>query len=212
MVAPRVPGPPPPRPSKQLSVHDLDEPASVSREDADAARLRVTMKLIRQEQERAEAAERALDKMKNEREQRDSSISLSASAVTVKKGGQRFVIPLAVVLSVAPVLWAGVNDYLEVKRQIKEQTKGFASFEEHFGKIEQKLVEQAKSQAELREDVARLSGYLAAVLPKAGVSVPGAESGASFVSVVVDPLPIGAVRQTPVNVRTKVPAPAPRRP
>jgi hypothetical protein len=67
--------------------------------------------------------------------------------------------------------------------------------------------------AELRETVAQLSGYIAGVLPKAGVKVPGAEPGATFVNVVSDPLPLGEMkkRQASITVRTPVPAPAPKK-
>lgn len=142
----------------------------------------------------------------------DHAITVTADALTVQRKGRKFVIPFALVSVLAPLLWTGAMDYVEVKRQAKEMKATFASTTERIDKLEQKLAEQARDETALRETVAQLSGYLAGVLPKAGVTVPGLAPGAIPVNVVSDPLPIGARRPTPVNVRTQVPAPSARVP
>lgn len=142
----------------------------------------------------------------------DHAITVTAEALTVQRSGRKFVIPFALISVVAPLLWAGVTDYLTMKRDAKEQKDTFAATMKRVDTLDQKLAEQARENAALRETVAQLSGYLAGVLPKAGVTVPSLSPGAIPVKVVSDPLPIGARLPTPVRVRTPVPAPSVRVP
>lgn len=110
------------------------------------------------------------------------------------------------------LIWTLISDYLQLKRDLKNQTETYGAQAKRIEEINNFAHEVAKSNEELREKVAELSGYLAGVLPKAGVKVPGAEPGAAFVNILDDPLPAGELkkRQKPIVVHTPVPAPAPR--
>lgn len=198
-----------------------DNLQAVSVQDAAEARARAALQLVEAEAARADEAEQRAEALEAELERsrathvvaaQDHAITLTADALTVQRKGHKLVIPFALVSVLAPLLWAGVTDYLETKRAAKEMKDTFASTTLRIDKLEQKLSEQSRESAALRETVAQLSGYLAGVLPKAGLMVPGALPGAAAINVVSDPLPLGAKRITPVNVRTAVPAPAPRRP
>lgn len=193
---------------------------AVSAMDAADARARAALRLAEEADARAEEAEKraaglvsALERAKVPQAPVLPSghvVTVTADAVTVQRKGKKFVIPFALVSILAPLIWAGVTDYLETKRQAKEMKDTFADTTARIDKLEQKLAEQARDNASLRETVAQLSGYLAGIFPKAGLMVPGAMPGAAPVNVVSDPLPIGARRMTPVMVRTAVPAPAPK--
>jgi len=203
-----------------------DNLQAVSLQDAAEARARAALQLVEAETARAEEAERRAAELSAELERskaahtvetqdhtkasQDHAITLTAEALTVQRKGRKYVIPFALVSILGPLLWASIADYVEMKRQARDMKDTFASTTQRIDKLEQKLSEQAKENAGLRETVAQLSGYLAGVLPKAGLMVPGAMPGAASINVVSDPLPIGAKRITPVNVRTAVPAPAPR--
>ena len=198
--------------------------SAVSLQDAAESRARAALRLAEDERQRADAAEARATELEGalgrarsahiaaEQDHvvatQDHAITVTADALTVRRKGRKFVIPFALVSILAPLLWAGVMDYVEVKRQAREMKATFASTTERIDKLEQKLAEQAREHVALRETVAQLSGYLAGVLPKAGVTVPGLAPGATRVDVVSDPLQIGARRPTPVNVRTQVPAPS----
>lgn len=185
---------------------------AVSNQDAAEARARVAIRHLEEEQVRVAELEAELAQVRptNPPQSTHNTISVSPDAVTLRRDGKKFVLPFALLLAVAPLVWTAVMDYVELKRAAREQKDTFASTTSRIDALERKLSEQAKENASLRETVAQLSGYLAGVLPKAGVTVPGAEPGAARMAVISDPLPLGASRQTPVNVRTPVPAPAPR--
>lgn len=197
-----------------------DDLQAVSKQDAAESRARAALRQLEEEQARADALEQELAMVRSAGHAvapavapsttSDNAISVSPTAVTVRRNGKKFVIPFALFMTLGPLLWTAITDYMELKRSTKEQKATFASTTARIDTLEQKLAEQARENVELRETVAQLSGYLAGVLPKAGVTVPGAAPGASKVSIVSDPLPLGAKRVTPVNVRTPVPAPAPR--
>lgn len=116
-------------------------------------------------------------------------------------------IPFTLIVAAVPLIWALVNDWQEMKRQYKEMKDTYAEMQKRTDGLEQRLADVTRSNNDLRETVAKLSGYVAAALPNAGVKVPGAEPGAIAVSVQADPLPRGAKRQTPVTTHTLVPAP-----
>lgn len=202
-----MPKPPPIRRSRSY-----DDLQAVSNSDAAEARARAALHLVEEEQRRVAELEEELKNRPARGITVESAhtISVSAEAVTVRRNGKKFVIPFAILMAVAPLVWTVVMDYTEMRRAAKEQKDTFASTTRRIDTLEQKLAEQARDNASLRETVAQLSGFLAGVLPKAGVTVPGAEPGASPVNVISDPLPLGARRQTPINVRTRVPAPAMR--
>jgi hypothetical protein len=185
-----------------------DDLKAVSDQDAAESRARAALRQLEEEQARADVLEQELAAAKATAAH--NAISVSPDAVTVRRNGKKFVIPFALLMAVTPLVWTVVMDYVELKRAAKEQKDTFATTAARIDTLEWKLSEQAMDNASLRETVAQLSGYLAGVLPKAGVTVPGAAPGASRMAIVSDPLPLGAKRQTPVNVRTPVPAPAPR--
>lgn len=218
-------GPPVPPPKRAFSSDNL---TAVSLQDAAESRARAALRIADDERQRADDAEEraaelesALARVKSahvaaEQDRavsaQEHGVTVTADALTVQRSGRKFVIPFTLVSILAPLIWTGVADYLEMKRQAKEQKDTFASTTLRIDKLEQKLAEQARESASLRETVAQLSGYLAGVLPKAGVTVPGLAPGAIPVNVVSDPLPLGTRRPTPVNVRTQVPAPSTRAP
>ena len=186
------------------------------------------MQLIGAEAARADEAERRAEELAEELERskathvvaardhavaaQDHAVTLTADALTVQRKGRKFVIPFALITTLAPLLWAGISDYVEMKRQAKEMKDTFASTTLRIDKLEQKLAEQSRENSSLRETVAQLAGYLAGVLPKAGVTVPGLTTGAQPSTVVSDPLPLGTRKRLQVNVRTPVPAPSLRQP
>jgi hypothetical protein len=139
-------------------------------------------------------------------------LSISPTGVTVRGKHWKFTIPLTLLLSLVPLIFSLASDYMQMKRDFKTQTETFARTAARIEEINTYAHDVGKSNSELRETVAQLSGYLAGVLPKAGVKVPGAEPGATMVNVVSDPLPLGEMkkRQKPITVRTPVPAPAPK--
>lgn len=202
-----------PKPPLLRRTQSSDDLKAVSSQDAAEARARAALRQLEEEQARADALEAELAQARATvptppAPPVHNAISVSPDAVTLRRGGKKYVIPFALLVTVTPFIWTGVMDYMELKRAAKEQRDTFASTTARIDTLEQKLAEQARDNASLRETVAQLSGYLAGVLPKAGVTVPGAEPGASRMAVVSDPLPLGAKRQTPVHVRTPVPAPA----
>lgn len=227
---------PPPRPvwSNTKSHDDLK---AVSALDAAESRLRAAMQLADEEAKRADAEERKSIILRSELETLKANpqptqtvvpavpaapavattpdgkpISISPTGVTVRGKHWKFTIPLTILLSLGPLIGSLAADYMQMKRDFKTQTETFARITARVEEVNTYAHEVGKSNTELRETVAQLSGYLAGVLPKAGVKVPGAEPGATFVNVVSDPLPLGEMkkRQTPINVRTPVPAPAPK--
>lgn len=225
---PKIP-PKPMRPNAQSH----DDLAAVSAMDAAEARLRAAMRLAEEEAKRADEEERkneelrsALDTMKAVQPQapiqvtasiippEGKPVSLSPQALTFRGRHWKFTIPFTLIISLLPLIWALVSDYMQLKRDFKTQTDTFGRITARVEEVNTYAHEVAKSNEDLREKVAELSGYLAGVLPKAGVKVPGTEAGGTYVNVVSDPLPIGDMkkRQKPIVVRTPVPAPAPRQP
>ena len=102
-----------------------------------------------------------------------------------------------------------MSDYLETKHELRELKNTFVAVTTLVEAVDAYSHEVAERSHDLKETVAQLSGYLAGILPKAGVKVPGAEPGAISMEIVSDPLPMNEKRQRPVNVHTRVPAPKP---
>lgn len=143
-------------------------------------------------------------------EQSGKPISVSPTALTFRGRHWKIAIPLSLLVALVPLVWALVNDYQQMKLDFKKQTDTYAEIQKRADALEQRITEVIKSNNDLRETVAKLSGYVAAALPNAGVKVPGAEPGAIAMSVQADPLPRGTKRQTPVTTHTLVPAPKPQ--
>jgi hypothetical protein len=142
----------------------------------------------------------------------EKPLSISPQGLTVRGSHWKFTIPITLLASIIPLAISLVNDYSQMKRDFKLQTDTFARTSARIEEVNTYAHEVAKSNEELREKVAELSGYLAGVLPKAGVKVPGTENGGTYVNVVSDPLPPGELKKRgkPIVVHTPVPAPSPK--
>jgi hypothetical protein len=205
-----------------------DDLSAVSALDAAEARARAALHLANEEAKRADTEERKSIILSSELATMKAvpspipivpattpdgkPLSISPTGVTVRGKHWKFTIPLTLILSLFPLIFTLASDYMQMKRDFKAQTETFARITARVEEVNTYAHDVDKSNTELRETVAQLSGYLAGVLPKAGVKVPGAEPGATYINVVSDPLPIGEMkkRQKPITVRTPVPAPAPK--
>lgn len=212
----------PPR-KPPLRSKSSDDLGSVSLLDAAESRARAAMALVDEESRRNEELENELSQLRAERAEmlrpaafpppiveatpEGKPISVSPQGLTFRGHRWKIVIPFTLIVGAAPLIWALVTDWMEMKRQYKEMKDTYAEMQKRTDTLEQKLSDVAQSTSELRETVAKLSGYIAAALPNAGVKVPGAEPGAIAVSIQADPLPRGAKRQASIVTHTLVPAP-----
>lgn len=174
------------------------------------------MHLMAEEQRRADDAERQLELQRQLNTamvsvMKSEKIPSVAPGLTVHGKGWKFVIPVSLIAAISPFVGAFTNDYLELRRQVKVLTEYVSKYEQRFEKVDKEIRDVNADKAVLRETLARQSGYIAGVLPKAGVSVPGSEPGAVVVDVISDPLPPGTKPRAKVNVRTLVPAPPPKK-
>ena len=205
---------PPPRPPS--STH-ADIEAKLEETEA---RLRAVTRLLTEESDRAETAEQELAGMKRAAElaptlittqvqepPKANPISMNPQGLTVRGKTWKIAVPLSLVIGIVPLIWAFVSDYLETKHELRELKNTFVAVTTRVEAVDAYSHEVAERSHDLKETVAQLSGYLAGILPKAGVKVPGAEPGAISMEIVSDPLPINEKRQRPVNVHTRVPAP-----
>jgi hypothetical protein len=213
----------PPRKSPPLRSKYSDDLDSVSLLDAAESRARASMLLAEEEARHREELEKELQRLKEERAELlrqpafppkvvdakpdGKPISVSPQGLTFRGRHWKIVIPFTLIVGSVPLIWALINDWQEMKRQYKEMKDTYAEMQKRTDSLEQKLTDVVRSNNDLRETVAKLSGYITAALPNAGVKVPGAEPGAIPVMIQTDPLPRGAKRQTPVNTHTLVPAP-----
>lgn len=201
-----------PYPRRTQSHDDLQ---AVSALDAAEARAKAALRLAEEAENRASEFQTQLEHSRLSAEVHyqlahqaaQKPASEAPAALVVRGKGWKFAVPLTLIVSIAPLLWVGVMDYMAMKRDAKEQKDTFASTTKRIDDLEGKLSEQTREVVSLRETVAQLSGYLAGVLPQAGVKVPASGPGAARVKVEADPLPIGAKKRQQVNVRTPVPAP-----
>jgi hypothetical protein len=207
----------PPRPPKPSSNRSHDDLSAVAELDAAEERARAALRLAESEATRVAELEAVLDTLRAQDPPKqkpapaeDKVLSVSPERVTFHGRRWKIIIPTALFIALGPLTWDVVTDYLETKRQLRKMLDTFGEQAKRIEEVDHHVAEVSKSNAELRETVAQLSGYLAGVLPKAGVRVPGAQPGATPIDVVSDPLPVGDKRPRPVNVRTLVPAPAPR--
>jgi hypothetical protein len=217
----------PPRPNRPSS-KSHDDLAAVSALDAAEARLRAAMHLANEETKRADEEEKknkelriTLTTMKAVElppvkptapigvTTEGKPISISPQAITVRGKHWKFTVPITLLASLFPLIWALVSDYTQMKRDFKTQTDSYARIVSRVEEVNTYAHEVAKSNEDLREKVAEISGFIAGVLPKAGLKV-SAEPGATYVNVVSDPLPPGVKKRQTITVRTPVPAPAPK--
>lgn len=226
--------PSPPRRPPPVRSKSCDDLEAVSALDAAESRARASLRLAEENAARVEELETALERARNSKLHADEitqvsvidsaallamakgpppppekPISLSPQALTFRGHHWKIVIPFTLVLALGPLIWALASDYIELKSQLKKQTEAFNDAQKRFDVVDQKVSEVSRSVSALRETVAELSGYLAGVLPKAGVKVPGTEPGAVPMNIISDPLPVGAKRQQSVTTHTLVPAPKP---
>jgi hypothetical protein len=214
MTTTRVGGGPPPRiPTKSGSL--------VSPElEAAKTRLEAVTRLLENESQRAEQAEQELASLRRAAQaaptlatnpvvtpETHKPISISPQGLTVRGKSWKFMVPISIILGIGPLIWALVSDYVDTKRELKELRTTFIGVTTRVEAVDLYAHDVAERNHDLRETVAQLSGYLAGILPKAGVKVPGAEPGAISMEIVSDPLPTNEKRQRPVNVHTRVPAP-----
>jgi hypothetical protein len=226
----------PPRPLPAISPRVIpakpssksyDNLAAVAALDEAEARLRAAKHITDEETKRANDEEalrlslqQELDTLRAQAplvpEESHKPISITPQAVTFRgqkpRGHWKITIPLALITALIPLIWTLVSDWTALKRDFKTQTDTYGAQAKRIEEINTYAHEVAQSNAELRETVAKLSGYLAGVLPKAGVKVPDVSPGGTFINVVSDPLPAGEMkkRQKPIIVHTPVPAPAPK--
>lgn len=204
----------PPRPPRRSS-DDLEKVAAL---DAAESRATAALRLMNEERAAREAAEAELVRLKEAEAQR----KLAAAAVVptevegslkstrpgvllVQAKGVKIGIPLALLTPVLALLWAGYQNYTDLIRQVKAANATIAGYEKWRETVDKALGELREEQARLRETQAAQAGWLTGAMPKAGVNVPG-----TGIDVKADPLPPGARRPTPVNVRTPVPTPPDR--
>jgi len=215
MTTTRLGGGPPPRiPTK--SREDL----VVAELEAARTRLEVMTRLLESESQRAEQAELEVDSLKKAAQaaptlitnpivipETPKPLSLSPQGLTVRGSSWKFMVPISLFIGIVPLVWALVSDYIEVKHELKELKATFVGVTTRVEAVDLYAHDVAERNHDLKETVAQLSGYLAGILPKAGVKVPGAEPGAISMEIVSDPLPMNDKRPRPVNVHTRVPAP-----
>lgn len=211
---------PPPRP-KQESRDDLRQ---VSQLEAAEERARAALRLVEQadkekaelarqleERDKAHAAElqRQLDAAMKVAQPVPTAVSVPTPTpsqrpgiLTVQAKGVKVGIPLALLTPALAIGWAAYQNYTSFVRQIADANRTIAGYEKRFEAQDKQISEVRAEQTQLRETQAAQAGWITGVMPKAGVNVPG-----TGLEVKSDPLPPGARRQTPVNVRTPVPTP-----
>ena len=215
----------PPRPRSSSQSHD--DLSAVSALDAAEARLRAAMNLANEEAKRADEEEKrnkelisALDTMKAVQPIQVTAsiipaaptnpISISPQALTLRGKHWKFTIPFTLILSLLPLIWALVSDYTQMKRDFKTQTDTFGRLSARVEEVNTFAHEVSKSNEDLREKVASLSGYLAAVFPMTGIKVK-AENGATYMNVETEQTQTSHTKKTkPIVVKTLMPAPSPK--
>ncbi len=206
--------PPPPRP-KSKSSDDLEGVAAL---DAAESRATAALRLMNEERAAREAAEGELERLRAAEAKRQldtvakaaqaaPKIEMAAPSVrpgvlTVQAKGVKIGIPIALLTPVLALIWAGYQNYTELQRQVKALQTVMVNKDTRLESIESRLNELTAAQSTLRETQAAQAGWITGAFPKAGVNVPG-----TGIEVKSDPLPLGARRQTQVNLRTPVPTP-----
>ncbi len=207
----------PPATSQLKSRDDLTQ---VSQLEAAEERARAALRLVEQEQREKAELQRQLEAHKAE-QQRQLDAALKQASIpktevisvepkpsqrpgvlTVQTKGLKVAIPLAILIPLLTGAWAMVQYVLDYQRQFKALVTTVAGYEKRFEEQTRFNAEVREDQVKLRETQAAQAGWITGAMPKAGVNVPGIG-----IEVKADPLPPGARRQTPVNVRTPVPTP-----
>ena len=201
----------PPRPHTPLPPGQRPRQDSVR--DSSEIRTDTLLANLYQEGQARRAAEEELRTLKAERAEPPETVIEVDKATTahVVVAGQRWRlgVPIALLSPVLLFLWTRIQDYVELERQVKALNAAVASYEGRMAAHEKMASDMKGDIATLRETEAKLSGYIAGALPMAGVTVPGAESGAIRVDIDRDPDKPGTKRRAPVVTHTRVPAPPP---
>lgn len=135
----------------------------------------------------------------------------SISPIGISLGGKNWkvAIPLTALLALGPFLWTVVQKAMAIEQQLTDLNKIVAGYADSQDARDDAIAKLQGEVVALRITQAKQSGYLARVLPLAGVSVPGAELGAIDVDIDKDSEPLGAKHRPKVVTHTRVPAPAP---
>ncbi len=140
------------------------------------------------------------------------------NTLILKRNGKKFVVPIGLILAAAPFVATLGQRIWSYERQAKELTAAVAGYEKRLEEQNDAIKTMKEGQDALRVTVAKMSGYLDAVLPKAGVVVTRSEPGAIQMDIETDQQAARAwakesvsTKKSPkVFVRTPVPAPPPR--
>jgi hypothetical protein len=212
-----------PDPRRQSS----DDLTALMASDAAESRARATLKLLQDEQAAREEAETArADLVRRnaalEKELEQQLKKVAAAPVTpadsksmrpgmIRVTGKdwKIAVPLTLVLAIGAPAWAGIKHIMAAEQELRDLNKAVAGFQKREEEQDKKFTDLAKEITDNKNTMARISGYLAGVLPMAGVSVPGAEEGAIQVDIKRDRDPAGMARRPKVVTHTRIPAPAP---
>jgi hypothetical protein len=142
-------------------------------------------------------------------EARLRAIAAEPKTIRARGRGWAIAIPVGLLTALAAPVAASVQHFVALEREVAATRAIVSGYQESLAKIEQAQASQQRDTQALSQSVARLSGYLAGVLPKAGLRVE-AEAGAADVPIESDPVPLAMAGRPSVRVRTPIPAPAPR--
>lgn len=204
---------PPIDPKQRAKQRSSDDLHAVQIADAAESRSRAAMRLFEDERARADELQAELDRVKAlaavKVEVETPHPKSLAPGIIVAGKGWRLAVPLVLLTPLGGLLLALGRDYMDLHRQVKTLTELVSGYETRFQKFESELSDVKRDMADIKQTQAKQAGYLAGVLPKVGVTVPGLEYGGATMTVESDPLPPGAHRRPEVHVRTPVPAPPP---
>lgn len=212
--------PPRPKPPQLGPLRGADDLESLRAIDAAESRAKAAMSLAHAAEHRADIAEqkaemaalrydegllqRAADAPSSMKDRKSMRPGLHIAGRGWKLG-----VPFTALVAAVPLLWALVQQGLALEEQVKDLNKAVAGFQASVDATNKMVSDNTKDISGLHTTVALTSGYLARVLPMAGVSVPGAELGALPVDIDRDPAPLGVTQKPRVVTHTRVPAPAP---
>lgn len=212
------PSPPKPRTAKERASSD-DLSALKAVDDAES-RARASLKLMDEEHLARVAAEQRTREVEEQLKKIAAApavtvdpevLSMRPGALHVVGKGWKFGIPFGAIVTAVPIIWAVVQHVYGIEQQLKSLNAAVAGYEKSQEARDKSISDLTGEVALLTNTQARQAGYIAAALPMAGVSVPGAESGAIQVDIARDPAPLGARKRPTVVTHTYVPAPPPDR-
>lgn len=212
------PSPPKSRTLKERA--SSDDLAALQAVDDAESRARASIRLLDEEHAARLAAERRIQEVEEQLKKIaatqvvtvDPEVrSMQPGALHVVGKGWKFGIPFGAIATVVPIVWAVVQHVYGIEQQLKSLNAAVAGYEKGQESRDKSISKLTEEVALLTNTQARQAGYIAAALPMAGVSVPGAESGAIQVDISREPAPLGAKKRPTVVTHTYVPAPPPDR-